>query len=81
MTNTAKYHAPMFLNDRYVTVGRTASFRNSSFRMEYAVFSNGMLKTTGDSVVVCLEDDAATKRALPQPAIDAFTLRDGALKA
>jgi len=80
MTNTAKYHAPLFLNDRYVTVARTASFRQNSFRMEYAVFSEGALKTTGDCIVVCLEADAATKCALPKAATRAFVNRDGAIK-
>ena len=81
MTNAARYHAPMFLNEAYVTVTRTASFRNSSFVMEYATFSGGTLRATGECVVVCLEKDAATKRPLPEPAVQAFLARDGAKKA
>ncbi len=80
MTNTARYHAPMFLNEAYVTVTRAASFRNSSFRMEYATFSGGSLRATGDCIVVCLEDDATTKRPLPEAAVQAFLSRDGATR-
>lgn len=80
MTNAARYHAPMFLGERYVTVTRTATFRNSSFRMEYATYGEGTLRATGECVVVCLERDGATKRPLPAAAIKAFTTHDGAIR-
>ncbi|MCI2398287.1 thioesterase family protein [Aliiroseovarius subalbicans] len=80
MTNAARYHAPLYLNDSYVVTGRTVSYRNTSFRMEYAVFTETGLKTTGESVIVCLEQDAKTKRPLPKAAISAFQSRDGAVQ-
>ncbi len=79
-TNTATYHAPLFLNDTYIVTGRTVSFRDSSFRMEYGVFSGG-LKTTGEALLVCLQQDGRTKRALPDAAVRSFVERDGAVRA
>jgi len=78
ISNTANYHAPLFLNDSYIVTGRTASFRATSFRMEYAVFAGG-LKTTGEAVMVCLERDGKTKRPLPDTVRKVFGARDGAI--
>ena len=80
MTNSARYHAPMFLGERYVTVARTTSFRNSSFVKEYGVYAEGTLRATGECIVVCLEEDATTKRPLPEAAVKAFMTRDGACR-
>jgi len=78
MSNSARYLEPMFLGDDYVVTGRTAGFRNSAFRMEYAVFRDGALTCTGEAVMVALSPDGGTKAALPEAVKAAFRSRDGA---
>ena len=46
--------AEMHLHQGYVITGRTSSVRSSSFRMEYAVWSDGTLCATGWAVIVML---------------------------
>lgn len=73
----AEYRAAMFLDEEYVVVGRTAAFRNSSFTMEYAVFSGG-LRVEGSAVVVLLTQDESSKAQLNETARAAMIARDGA---
>jgi len=79
IANAARYLAPMFLGESYVVTGRTASFRTTSFRMEYGVFRDGQLCASGEAVMVSLERDGVTKRPLAETAKAAFVARDGAL--
>ncbi|WP_432450210.1 acyl-CoA thioesterase [Aliiroseovarius marinus] len=79
-TNSARYFKPMFLNENYVVTGRTTSFRNSSFVMEYGCFVGGELRCLGESVIVTLEQDGVTKRPLSDEVIEALRA-DGATKA
>lgn len=79
-SQSAGYHAPMFLDEDYLIVCRTRSFRNTSFLMEYACISNG-LRATGDAVLVMLEPDGKTKRALPDSLKHRFVEVDRATPA
>jgi acyl-CoA thioester hydrolase len=72
-----EYRAPMFLGEEYIVTGRTASFRNSSFVMEYAVFSDG-LRVEGSAVAVLLTQDESGKAYLSDAAREAMITRDGA---
>ena len=60
---SADYLAPMFMDEHYVVTARTKLLKASSFVMEYAVFSDGQVKATGDAVVISLEQDGKTRRA------------------
>lgn len=71
------YHKEMFMNEDYVVTARTASFRNTSFTQEYAVYS-GDLRVTGQAVIVMLKPDAPEKMALPEALKQRFIEVDGA---
>lgn len=73
------YLAPMFLNEDYVVTARCVSFRNTSFRKDYAVWSDGQIKVKGSAVIVITTDDGASKRPLPDTVRTTFTERDGAI--
>lgn len=60
---TADYRREMRYGEDYLVTARTKAFRNSSFTMEYALWS-GDLRATGEAVVVVLEPDGASKRRL-----------------
>ena len=79
IANAARYLAPMMLGDSYVVTGRTASFRNTSFRMEYGVFRGAELTCTGEAVIVSMTPDGGAKAALPEAVKAAFVARDGAI--
>ncbi len=76
---TAEYLAPMHLGDDYLVACRTASFRRTSFTMEYVCFSDGV-KVTGQSVIVMVEPDGKTKHLLPDDLLSRFREIDGAAK-
>ncbi|UWP99622.1 acyl-CoA thioesterase [Aliiroseovarius crassostreae] len=78
-TNYARYFKPMHLGDNYVITARCKSFRNTSFVMEYGVFVEGSLMCGSESVIVTLEQDGVTKRALRPETVAGF-LRDGAIQ-
>ncbi len=75
---TADYHAPMFQNEDYTITARTRSIKSSSFVMDYAAFSGGTLRATGEAVVISLEQDGKTRRAHSPEAVEAVITRDGA---
>jgi len=79
MSNSARYLAPMFLGDDYVVTGRTAGFRNSAFRMEYAVFRGDEMTCAGEAVVVVLSPDGSEKCPIPDAVRARFLERDGAV--
>jgi acyl-CoA thioester hydrolase len=72
------YHAPLFLNDDYIVTARCESFRRTSFRKVYAVWSGGRLCTGGSAVIV--KTDAAGARSVPLSEAERAVLvaRDGA---
>ena len=65
------------LNDEYVLTGRTVAMRTNSFTMQYGVWVDGQLTTTGDAVIVSLNDDNS-KRALSDAVRNTLVDRDGA---
>ena len=71
-SNFARYFKPLHLGDNYVVAARTKSFRNSSFMLEYGVYLGGELMCSSESLVVTLEHDGVTKRALRPETIAAF---------
>lgn len=74
----AGYRAPMFLGEDYIVTARTASFRRTSLRMEYAVFAPD-LRAEGAAVVVLLERGADVKMPLTEAQRATLAARDGAV--
>lgn len=79
-TVSADYHAEIKRGATYIMTARTVEMRNTSFTMEYGVFVDGKLTTTGTAVIVLLNEDN-TKRALPDPLRQMFVEKDGAVQA
>ena len=69
------YKRPIHLSEDYVTTGRVTSFRNSSFVMEYGVYTHAGLAATGRVVHVLFAADGVTKVKNPERVIDVW-LRD-----
>lgn len=78
---SCEYHAPMFVNEAYVTTARCVSFRNTSFLKEYAIWSAGELKCSGTALVVLTDAAGTQKTPLPDGWREAFAARDGAKDA
>lgn len=74
------FKAEVKLNDTYILTGRTTAMRASSFTMEYGVYVEGVLTTSGHAVIVSLNQDN-TKRPLPDALRQTFIDRDGAVQA
>ena len=71
------FRAEIKLGDDYILTARTVSMGSTSFTMEQAVWSNGKLTTTGDAVLVCVDENGA-KTAIPETVKTMFRDRDGA---
>ena len=72
------FKAEVLLNAVYFGTGRTASYRSSSFVMEYAVWVRNTLTTTGGAVIVVLNPDGS-KASLPDKLTETFKTRDSAV--
>ena len=75
---TCDYAAPLFLNDRYIVTARCVSFRTSSFVKHYAVWSDGVLKAEGHTVIVQTDVAGTTKTPLSEKTCETLIARDGA---
>ncbi len=75
---TCDYHAPLFLNDEYIVTARCESFRTTSFRKVYAVWSGGALKAEGSAIVVMTDAAGTRKIPLTDQARAVFRSRDNA---
>ena len=73
------YHRPLHLEDVYIVAGRTKAYRRTSWSMEYQVWSEGAHCATGSAVIVLMENDFVTRKALPEAYRSAFETRDGAI--
>lgn len=73
------YLKEVLLEDAYVLTVRTRSLRNSSFVVEFGVWVNGVLTTTGDAVSVMLNPDNS-KKAIPDAMRRTLIDRDGAVQ-
>lgn len=74
-----EFKAPLYLDETYVVAGRSLSYRNTSWKMQYAVFARGQLCALGHAVIVLMEQDTKTRRRLPEGLIEVITSRDGAI--
>ncbi|MEO1796469.1 MAG: thioesterase family protein [Pseudomonadota bacterium] len=69
--------AEMTLGEGYIVTGRTASMRNTSFRMEYAVWADGGIRATGWAILVLLNQQGE-KIPLSNEIRETLKARDGA---
>ena len=74
-----EFKAEVKMNDVFIMTCRTVEMRSSSFTMQYGVYVNGKLTTTGNSVIVCLNDDNS-KKPLSDELRKTFATRDGAVQ-
>ena len=76
---TCAYHAPMFLNESYIVTARCVSFRRTSFKKVYGVWSEGALKVEGSAVIVMTDTAGTTKMPLSDEKRAVLRDRDGAV--
>ena len=76
---TCDYFAPMFLNESYVVTARCESFRQTSFKKVYGVWSEGRLKVSGSAVIVMTDKAGTTKVPLSDRMREVMAARDGAI--
>lgn len=77
----AEFIKEMTVAQDYVVTGRTTSFRNTSWVMEYGVWTDQGLQASGGSVLVQLSSDGAQKLPLSKAVRDTLIKRDGAAQA
>lgn len=80
-TMTADYLMPLGLNDRYVVTARTVELRRTSFRMGFAVWCDGQMAASCETVFVLLAPDGARPVAIPEDARRRLIEIDGARQA
>ncbi len=73
---SADYLAPMFQDEHYIVATRTRLLKRSSLVMEYAVYSGGVTKATGDAVIISLQQDGKTRRDHNAEARELIIARD-----
>jgi acyl-CoA thioester hydrolase len=74
-----EYRAPLHLDEVYIVTGRSMSYRRTSWKMQYAVVARGQVCALGHAVIVLMEADAVTRKALPQAFVDVIVEKDGAV--
>lgn len=73
------YRSEVKLGQDYILTARTTSIGNTSFTMEYGVWVNGQLTTTGDAVLVTV-DKNGQKCTLPDAVKSVFSDLDNAVQ-
>jgi len=72
------YRRPLLVDEDYVVTGRTTSLRQTSFVMDYAVFTAGEIAASGDALLVLFEADGETRRPLSDEIRRRMIEEDGA---
>ena len=67
----------MFLNESYIVTARCVSFRRTSFKKVYGVWSEGALKVEGSAVIVMTDTAGTTKVPLSEDMRAVLRDRDG----
>jgi len=75
------YDAPMFNGEEYITLIRTSRVGRTSFVVDYAVWCDGSLRVTGDTVLVMVNETATETRPVPDELRAIMISRDGAKTA
>ncbi len=74
---SADYLAPLHMDDDYIVACRTSSYGRTSFTLDYICYAD-KVAVTGQSVIVMVDPDGKTKRALPNDLVSRFQEIDGA---
>ncbi|MEM9583222.1 MAG: thioesterase family protein [Pseudomonadota bacterium] len=77
----AEFIKEMVVAQDYIVTGRTASFRNTSWVMEYGVWTDQGMQATGSSVIVQLDPATGAKLPLSDKVRQTLKTRDGAAAA
>jgi acyl-CoA thioester hydrolase len=72
------YRQEMLLDEDYIATCGCVAWRSSSFSLRQQVWSDGMLRTTFDCVIVLLTPDGSGKYPIPQAVTDRLARIDGA---
>ncbi len=59
------FNAPMFQDEAYITLCRVSKLGRTPFTIDYAVWCNGAIRVTGDTVMVMVNADGSA--AVPVP--------------
>lgn len=70
------YLKEVHLKDDYILTTRARSMRNTSFTMDFAVWVDGQMTTSGEGVIVMLNPDNS-KKPLPDAVRATLIARDG----
>ena len=73
------FRAEVTLGQDYILTARTTKMGTTSFTMDYGVWVDGTLTTTGDAVLVSINDQGQ-KCALPDITRQVFSTFDGAVQ-
>lgn len=73
------YLAEMGNHQDYIVTGRSSEMRNTSFRMDYAVWSQGRCTSQAYAIIVMMSQDGA-KLPIPQATRETLIARDGAVQ-
>ncbi len=72
------FDAPMFLDEEYITLCRVSRLGRTSFTIDYAVWCDGAIRITGDTVMVTVNQDGTAAVPLPDELRKLLVKRDGA---
>lgn len=75
---TVDYLAPIHFGETYVAAMRTARIKPSSLVMDYAIFVDGTVRATAETVIVALTQDASARQNWRAEAVTRMIELDGA---
>lgn len=77
----AEFNAAMFLGEEYITLCKTSKLGRTSFTIDYAVWCDGEIRVTGNTVIVMVNADVTATKPVPDTMRDILITRDGAKTA
>lgn len=72
------FYAQMIMGEDYVTTMRCSRVGNSSFDLDYAVYVDGEMRTTGKTLMVLVDITATKSVRIPEDIREILITRDGA---
>ena len=75
------FNAPMFQDEEYITLCRVSRLGRTSFTIEYAVWCEGGVRVTGDTVMVMVNAQGSAAVPVPDALREIMINHDGAKTA
>lgn len=75
------FNAPMFQDEEFVTLCRISHLGRTSFTIDYAVWCGGVMRVTGDSVMVMVNAGGSASVPVPDDLREIMINHDGAKTA